>query len=418
MFTNLSPKHRKFTALFSKIMLIPFGIIVALLLSEGMARFLGPPYDLGDEVLSLHQCDPHVGWRGVANGSNMIDWHDHHHLFALNSRGFHDGEHSLTKEPGVFRILMLGDSMLAAVEVAEDETSHQILEESLNARAPVDLRFEVINGSIFAWGPPQELMYFRTEGQQFEPDLVLVSWFPKNDLRDVIPYHVMTMGPTGGIHCFAPYFAICDGEFDPVAWYPAPGISQSWQECTWQRRVVTNGLNFVYHHSRLYQRLTDILLRVYQKETYTTSLHAPWLDFDRQDPGLNRAYELTAEIYAQLAHEVEAIDARTAFFISPVNEAIAVDVDPDRRAAMTASLPILNQADPTLPNKVFTDLMTQRGLPVFDLHPSFVTHVQQTGRSLHWSDVDSHWNVEGNRVAGELLADWLIENQLVPLKAE
>ncbi|MCB9078780.1 MAG: hypothetical protein H6631_14355 [Anaerolineaceae bacterium] len=418
MTTKSPQKHRKYITLLGKIALILLGIIFAVLLAEGVARLLGPPYAVGNEVLSLHQCDRQVGWRGVANGSSRIDWYDHDHPFVLNSRGFHDREHTLVKADDVFRILMLGDSMLAAVEVAEVETSRHILEETLNAQAPPGLKFEVINGAVFAWGPQQELIYFRTEGQQFKPDLVLVSWFPKNDLRDVIPYHVMTMGPTGGVHCFSPYFAICNGQFDPDIWYPAPGIPPQWQECTFQRKVVTNVLNFAYHHSRLYQRLTALLLRVYEKETYATGLYAPWLDFDHQDPVLNRSYQLTQDIYTQLAREAEAVGAKTAFFISPINEAIAVDVNPERRAAVVAGLPVLEQADPALPNQVFTELMVQQSLPVYNLHPDFVTYIQQTGQSLHWSDVDSHWNVAGNRLAGERLAAWLIEKHLVPLEAE
>lgn len=229
MTTSSSSRRRKLVALLGKIMLIPLGIIFALLLAEGVAQILGPPYDVSNEVLRLHQCDSQVGWRGVANGSNVIDWYGHEHQFTLNARGLHDDDHALRKEDDVFRILMLGDSMLAAVEAA---------------------------------------------------------------------------------------------------------------------------------------------------------------------------------------------GAKTAFFISPINEAVAVDVNPDRRAAMVASLPVLDQADPTLPHKIFSELMSRRGMTVFDLHPGFVSHVQQTGQSLHWSDANSHWNVEGNRVAGKLLANWLIDNQLVPLEAK
>ncbi|MCB0210235.1 MAG: hypothetical protein KDJ52_12935 [Anaerolineae bacterium] len=408
-------RKSKFVRIASKLLLIIIGIVFACGLAEFGARLLGPPYGLDKDIFRIHQCDQTLGWRGVAQGALMLDWHGYEHPFVLNSQGMHDNEHTWEKDDDVFRILMIGDSMLAATEVAEAETSHQILENILNQKSD-DMRFEVINGAIFAWGPPQALMYFRTEGKNYNPDLVLVSWFPGNDLSDVLPYHVMTMGPEGGVHCFAPYFALCDEQFDPRPWFVAPGISQDWQKCTPQRRMITRTLNYIYYHSRLYQRLTAGLLQVYEKETFSLNLYSPWLDFTQEDTRLNEAYQLTIGIYGQLANEADKIGAKTAFFISPVNEAIDVDVNPDRRAAMIAREPILDQADPTLPNKTFITMMTEQNIPVVDLHPYFVAHIQSTGESLHWSANNSHWNIAGNRVAGETLATWLIEQKLVPIE--
>ncbi|MDM8529374.1 hypothetical protein QUF58_14360, partial [Anaerolineales bacterium HSG24] len=388
--------------------------ILACVLAELFARLLGTPYDIGDEAHRTHQCDLRVGWRGVPDASVTIDWENYEHQFVLNSQGMHDKNHPLKKGEHVFRILMLGDSMVEALEVAENETSHQVLEDTLNAKTSADIAFEVINAGVFAWGPPQALEYYRVEGKTYKPDLVLAVWFPGNDLLDVLPDHIMTSGPDGGVHCFAPYFAICDGQFDPTTRFTAPGISPSWQQCSTHRKILTNTLNSIYYYSRLYQHLAALLIKVYEKDAFSTNLYAPWLDYERNDDVLNQAYQLTTGVYSQLSSEANQAGAETALIIAPINEAVNFDVNPEFRAFMIEREPILKNGNSQLPNLVFTELMEAKGVPVLDLHPAFVSHMKNGGKSIYWSNTAIHWNILGNKLAGEQIAHWLIEQELVP----
>jgi hypothetical protein len=68
---------------------------------------------------------------------------------------------------------MLGDSFVQASQVNEAESSHQLLEDLLNRDNPGQ-KFEVISGGVAAWGTGQQLMYYRAEGRQYRPDLVLL----------------------------------------------------------------------------------------------------------------------------------------------------------------------------------------------------------------------------------------------------
>ncbi len=401
--------------LLGKVALVALGIVLACALAELFARFLGPPYEIGDGAHRTHQCDLPLGWRGVPDASATIDHENYEHQLVLNSQGMHDQNHPLKKEANVFRILMLGDSMVEAIEVAENETSHQVLEDTLNARASAGIEFEVLNAGIFAWGPPQALEYYRVEGKSYKPDLVLAVWFPGNDLLDVLPNHIMTGGPDGGVHCFAPYFAICKGQFDPTPWFAAPGIPPDWQHCSTHRRILTNSLNRIYYYSRLYQRLTAIAGKVYEKDTFSTNLYAPWLDYERNDEVLNQVYQLTTGIYSQLSSEANQAGAETALIIAPINEAVNFDVNPNFRAFMIEREPILEGGNPQLSNLVLAELMEAKGTPVLDLHPTFVSHMKSGGESVYWSNTAVHWNIPGNQLAGQQIAHWLIEQQLVPV---
>src|SRR5688572_24293624 len=165
----------------SRVILALLGVSMALVLAEFAARqFLGRPYteDNGD----LWACERLIGWRGKPHTTTRINTQGYVHEVVRNSAGMHDKEHPIEKAADVFRILVLGDSFVEARQVAGHESSHSILEKALNAAAPANIRFEVISAGASAWGPAQELMYFRTEGQLYQPNLVLAFWYPANDL--------------------------------------------------------------------------------------------------------------------------------------------------------------------------------------------------------------------------------------------
>ena len=52
----------------------------------------------------------------------------------INREGLRDVEHQYAKPPGVFRILVLGDSFVEAMHVPLESTFPRRLEERLNAR--------------------------------------------------------------------------------------------------------------------------------------------------------------------------------------------------------------------------------------------------------------------------------------------
>lgn len=169
--------RRSILEILGKIILILLGILPALLGAELMARWLGPPFEKGGNIGQIMECDRELGWRGIPHGETTNQSDETYHL-AWNSLGMHDGEHEFEKEKDVFRVLMLGDSFVQAVDVPEDKTSHQQLENILNERVPDNIRVEVIAGGILSWGPSQALMFFRTTGKRFKPDLVIGLWFP------------------------------------------------------------------------------------------------------------------------------------------------------------------------------------------------------------------------------------------------
>jgi hypothetical protein len=72
----------------------------------------------------------------------------------------------------------------------------------------------------------------------------------------------------------------------------------------------------------------------------------------------------------------------------------------------------LGAKDLYYPERRFSELGKREGIPVFNLAPAMAELAEQRRVYFH-ADGDSlgvgHWNREGNRVAGELIAGWLAQ---------
>ena len=95
-----------------------------------------------------------------------------------NSKGWVDEEHDYAKEPGVYRVVMLGDSVLEGYGVRPADTFGEQLERRLNEAK--SRRFEAIRLAMGALNTEQEAHLLEVEGMKYDPDLVVVG-FVLND---------------------------------------------------------------------------------------------------------------------------------------------------------------------------------------------------------------------------------------------
>ena len=94
---------------------------------------------------------------------------------SINSHGLRDREYSEAKPPGVYRIVMLGDSTTFGWGVTEEQTVAKILERELNKAG--NRRFEVLNAGVGNYGTVQEYNHYLTYDRAFHPDLVILEYF-------------------------------------------------------------------------------------------------------------------------------------------------------------------------------------------------------------------------------------------------
>lgn len=132
-------------------------------------------FQLDPEVGAIH-IPGQKGWHVFAGGRQYVE---------INSHGYRDLERSLEKESGTIRIAILGDSFVEAFQVPLEATFTRVLERRFNAECGSAVRsFEVLNFGVSGFGTGQELATLRRRVLPFEPDLVLLYFYPSNDLFD------------------------------------------------------------------------------------------------------------------------------------------------------------------------------------------------------------------------------------------
>jgi hypothetical protein len=116
-------------------------------------------------------------------------WTQEEHEFfvpvTINAAGRRDLDRPVAKAPGTFRLLLLGDSFVEALQVPIEATFARELERALTR--PGGPTVEVVSMGVSGYGTASEYLWYREIGHRFDADLVLLSFYPGNDVRNNSP---------------------------------------------------------------------------------------------------------------------------------------------------------------------------------------------------------------------------------------
>ena len=121
------------------------------------------------------------GWWHIphSGGTFHSDYNEFESEVRINARGLRDREIGYDNPDGAFRVLSLADSFGEALQVNLEQTYHKQLEtlliESLGQPA------EVLNAGVGGWGTDQQAVFYLAEGFRYEPEVVLLAFFVRND---------------------------------------------------------------------------------------------------------------------------------------------------------------------------------------------------------------------------------------------
>jgi lysophospholipase L1-like esterase len=202
--------------LLARLVLILFSLLLALGLSEAALRLLPLP-DL--RVLSLGQAPPASAWKDPAWGDppdrafqrQRTIGHEHRpdvdlsvplieheggaFHFQTNNLGLRRSAPTPTDKPaGITRVLVLGDSQTDGY-VDNPESFSSLLETSLRAEGRAA---EVLNGGVAGYSPAQEYLWYDVHGAELQPDLVVVGFYPGNDVLDLLDPAKPNVDPASG----------------------------------------------------------------------------------------------------------------------------------------------------------------------------------------------------------------------------
>lgn len=161
-----------------RLIAVVLGLCVAFGLAEIGVRAVcpqetGPPRFAFDPVLGEI---PVPNQKGRQTHPGAYDF-----TYSNNSLGFRGSREYRTKQPGEFRILLLGDSFTYGMGVNDDQTFASHLEQSLRRH---NLNAEVINSGNPGHGTDYELKLFQTVGAKLQPDVTVLCFFPAAFERD------------------------------------------------------------------------------------------------------------------------------------------------------------------------------------------------------------------------------------------
>jgi lysophospholipase L1-like esterase len=104
----------------------------------------------------------------------------------FNSKGARGPEVSYDKPEDVYRILIIGDSFVEAIQVDYAQTFYALLQDELAQHNTPARRYEVVALGRTGWGTLQEYLYYHVEGHKYNADLVILLFYI-NDVADNYP---------------------------------------------------------------------------------------------------------------------------------------------------------------------------------------------------------------------------------------
>ncbi|MBF0522384.1 MAG: SGNH/GDSL hydrolase family protein [Candidatus Omnitrophica bacterium] len=93
----------------------------------------------------------------------------------VNSEGYRDTEHSFAKPQGVFRIVVIGDSIAGGAGLSDGKSFPHVLEDLLQKNV-IDRRIEVVILARIGYAMSQELRILKKEAGLYHPDLIIWSY--------------------------------------------------------------------------------------------------------------------------------------------------------------------------------------------------------------------------------------------------
>lgn len=381
-------------------LLVVGSLLFAGLLAEGMLRVAGYSY------VQFHQPDPVLGWT-LRPGAEGWFRKEGGAYIRINSQGLRDREHSFEKPPNTIRVALLGDSYAEALQVPLDQTFWAVAERRMNERCEAlgDRTVEFINFGVSDYGTAQELLTLRHRVWQYEPDVVVLAFLTGNDIRN--NSRVLDDQPGRPRR---PYFELRDGEL-----VLDDGFRERRRDDTgagWPGRLFEWGARY----SRCLQLAKDLRAQWtiwrFRRERakrssaeaggagsiYTAPEHGPWRE----------AWHVTEALIRQMAREVRARD--TGFVVMTLSNGAEVNPDRQVRAAVRSRFGVedLGYAD-----RRILGLAEQDGATGVTVVPALQAWAETSGQCVHGFENGTpcrgHWNSDGHRIAGRVLAEALCE---------
>ena len=361
--------------------------------------------------------DPLLGWTHIPDHTLTFYSNEYEITESFNSRGIRGPEYPLNKDPGEYRILVLGDSFAEGYTVEFEELFSEILKRRLNQG---NAKIEVINLGVGGYSTDQELLQYRQEAKLYEPDLTLLM-FHDNDVW----YNAMDRyGPWG--RGYKPVFRLKDGELI-LSNVPVPLPESTPTALVKPRGIVTFTTNNIKQtisdYSYLYRWLREkvknsnrlyslaIAIGVADKSGINLSGKRPVpAEFDvyrrAYSPEAQAAWKVTEALLKKLKEDADLVGSKLLVFHVPMRATIYIQ----EWARMQEVYEMDDNAwSIEQVNLELSKVLGRQGIEFLnplDAMRQGADAMANEGKRLYYKQ-DGHWNVDGHYYAGELLAEYI-----------
>lgn len=99
----------------------------------------------------------------------------------FNKEGMNDANHAVEKPLDTYRIAVIGDSYVEAMQSSLEQAYFKVMEKKLQEKG---YKVEVLAFGVGGFGTLQEYYLLRDYALKYKPDLVILSFLPYNDIRN------------------------------------------------------------------------------------------------------------------------------------------------------------------------------------------------------------------------------------------
>ena len=364
-----------------------FACVAALLIAEAALRLSGKALPA-----SFGMADPELGWswrpgvEGWSLGEAPI-------YVRINSDGMRDREHAIAKPAGTRRIAILGDSYADALNVEIDQTFWAELQRQVARCRPLT-RVEILNFGVSGYGTGQELLQLKHRAWKYDPDVVVLAFYPGNDVfnnhRELNP----SLEPEQ-----SPYFHLVDGKL--VLDDSHRKLQRLQPNAIRSQGIRAALINHVRLLQLVYQVRNNLRMRAAQKTIPVASIEEKML-LPPSDSKVGEAWAVTEALIAEMHREVQAHSAE--FWTVVVSMRPQVHPDLGVREALARRLGV---SDLDYSERRIVALADRERFKVFPLSHPMAEYASRHKVYLNGGGAvalgDGHWNVAGHRLAGELI---------------
>lgn len=322
----------------------------------------------------------------------------------INSRGMRDNrEYENFPKSNAYRVAVVGDSYVEALQVDVNQTFWRLMESRLNSQCN-NLRyreFEVLPFGVSGHGPAQYLLNIEHKILKLHPDLILVTFTPGNDFRNSIESLENSV--------FRPYLVENSESKKLYVW------DFSFRSETFRSSVISKLLQ-IAEKSHFFALSLEVILRIKTAIQSTPRIIETSGNNEEKltnlgDDYMFLPYEKLPQEWKKSRRVVEEIVSRIARLNEQNHRIIGVvgtsgqQVHPsiDNRDKIAKKLGVNNLEEPS---KFFRRIMQDNGVESIDLLPelsriSSEKEIGMHGQSPSWG---GHWNLNGHTEVAKILS--------------